>query len=64
MATVSRAFNTPTRRWVAGEPISRADDIAPHDFDDFVDREFIDDPAVDRGASNVIRTAPKATRKR
>jgi hypothetical protein len=62
-ATVAKSFNTPTRRWVAGEPITRADDIAPHNYDDFADRGFIDDQAFDRGASKVIRNAPKTQRK-
>ncbi|MCO5071140.1 MAG: hypothetical protein M9944_08040 [Rhizobiaceae bacterium] len=44
MATVSRAFTTLRRRWVAGEPVRPADDLAPHAFDDLVKSGFIEAP--------------------
>lgn len=38
---VAKPFATANRRFAAGAPIGRADDIAPHDFDDFLARGFI-----------------------
>jgi hypothetical protein len=61
MPTVSKSFNTPLRRFVAGEPISAADDLAPHDYDDLVARGFIDDP---RAAESPRATPPRPSRKR
>lgn len=39
--TVANPFKTHGRRWAAGAPVSRKDDLAPHSFDDLLDRGFI-----------------------
>ena len=44
MAIVAQAFNTLRRRWVAGVPVTEADDLTPHTFDDLAERGFIERP--------------------
>ena len=42
---VNKPFHTATRRFPAGAPVSEADDLAPHTFEDLKDRRFIAPPA-------------------
>ena len=60
MATVSRAFTTLRRRWVAGEPVRPADDLAPHAFDDLVKNGFIEAP---KPAAAAVTATKKKSRK-
>lgn len=43
MATVAKPFNTTTRRFRAGAPVSPTDDLSPHAFADLKTRGFIVD---------------------
>lgn len=61
MYVVKQAFNTPSRRFAVGQPVTRSDLTGPVPVNDWLDRGYIEVPKPAKGVRPTDSTAAAAS---